>query len=128
MITRNIGTLTEISSQDGYIHKIGTEVYFKRSVIADSINNYEEVTEIPKYTIQEYKERVRELVKERYNVEDEIAILANINSPMILSEDKVEEYRTEYLDYQSYREQCKIQAKEILNNGKANVIEGQGNE
>jgi len=38
---------------------------------------------------------------------------------MSLSDDKIEEHSGEYLDYQSYRESCKIKAKEILTNGES---------
>lgn len=106
MNTKNIGNLIELSSDNGYIHKIGTDTYFKKGIIADSVDNYEEVLEMPKYTRQEYVEKVRELVKEQYSIEDEIAILRQRDV-------KPEEYT----EYNIFVEDCKIKAKSILNNG-----------
>lgn len=120
MITKNIGKLIELSSKNGYIHKKGTENYFKKGIIIDSVDNYEEVDELPKYTQEEYKQKVRELVKEKYTIEDELAIQRNamnaLITPTLLSEDKVEEYSDEYLEYNIFVEECKDKAKVILNN------------
>lgn len=106
MKTKNIGNLIELSSDNGYIHKKGTETYFKKGIITDSVDNYEEVEDMPKYTRQEYVEKVRELIKERYAIEDEIALYRQKDS-------KPEEYK----EYNQYCEDCKTKAKEILSNG-----------
>lgn len=105
MKTRNIGNLIELSSENGYIHKIGTETYFKKGVIVDSIDNYEEVAEMPKYTRQEYIDKVRELIKERYTIEDELALHRQRESKL-----------AEFEEYSQFCEECKIRAKELLNN------------
>ena len=106
MNTKNINNLIELSSDNGYIHKIGTDTYFKKGIIVDSIDNYEEVSEMPKYNRQEYVEKVRELIKERYTIEDEIALYRQ-------KDIKVNEFE----EYNQYCEDCKIKAKEILSNG-----------
>lgn len=106
--SKNIGKLTEISSTNGYVHKIGTEIFFKKGVLptSDTVDMYEEVTELPKYTEQEYKEKVRELIAERYTIEDEIALYRQKDRKL-----------DEFLEYDSFCEECKIKVKEILNNG-----------
>ena len=105
MNKRNIGNFIELSSKYGYIHKIGTDNYFKKGIILDSVDNYEEVSEMPKYTRQEYVEKVRELIKERYSIEDEIAL----HRQKDVKSDEFEEYN-------QYCESCKVKAKELLNN------------
>ncbi len=107
MNQRGIGNLIELSSENGYIHKIGTDTYFKKGVITDNIDNYEEVSEMPKYTRKEYIDKVRELIKEKYDIEDEIAIHRQKDT-------KPDEYQ----EYNNFVENCKIKAKEILNYGK----------
>jgi len=105
MDVKNIGNLIELVSETGYIHKIGTDTYFKKGMITDSVDNYEEVAEIPKYTKQEYAEKVRELIKEKYAIEDEIALYRQ-------KDNKQEEFK----EYYDYCEKCKIKAKEDLEN------------
>lgn len=120
MITKNIGNLIELSSKSGYIHKIGTNTYFQKGIIVDSPDLYEEVSEIPKYTREEYEQKVAELVKDRYSIEEEMGIqrkmITSLTSPTTLSDDLVESYSEEFIQYNSYVEECKIRAKEILNN------------
>ncbi len=105
MKIKNIGNLTELSSENGYIHKIGTDSYFKKGVVTDSVNNYEEVDEKPEYTRQEYVEKVRELIKEKYTIEDELALHRQRETKL-----------TEFEEYTKFCEDCKTRAKELLNN------------
>lgn len=100
------------STDNKYIHRIGTEVYFKKSMVlpTDTIYMFEEVDELPKYTQAEYAEKVRELIKERYAIEDEIALINN-------SRIGNEKHLTEYNEYLDYRNECKLKAKEELSNG-----------
>lgn len=115
--TRKIKNLTEIFSDSGYIHKIGTENYFKKGVINDSIDNYEEVSELPKFTEEEYKIKVRELIAERYDIKEELAIqrkaFNTLKSPL---SENAERYLDEYNTYNSFVEECKVKAIEFLNN------------
>lgn len=95
------------SSEDKYIHLLGTELYFKRGGVTPSqtLEDFEEVDELPKYTRQEYVDKVRKLIKEEYQVEDEIALYRQ-------KEAKPEEFEK----YNKFCEDCKIKAKEILLN------------
>jgi hypothetical protein len=98
------------SNHGKYIHRKNSEVYYKRGIIlsTDTIDNFEEVDELPKYSYQEYKEKVSELIHQRYSIDDEIALSANLS--------RGDEYIDEYNEYQNYREECKRIAKEFLSN------------
>lgn len=100
------------STADKHIHRIGTDVYFKKSFVLpkDTIDDFEEVDELPKYTEEEYKAKVRELIAQRYSIEDEIALINN-------SRIGNERHLTEYNEYLDYRNECKLKAKEELSNG-----------
>lgn len=101
------------STKGKYIHRINSDNYFKRGCIlkTDTIEDYEEVDELPKYTEEEYKAKVRKLIKEKYTIEDEIALINNART------ENTEKDLSEYLEYQQFREECKIKAKELLSNG-----------
>lgn len=113
MKTKNVGNFIELSSETGYIHKIGTENYFKKGLIIDSVDNYEEVAEMPPYTKDEYDTKVNELVRERYTESEEFALQRKaINaafSPSTLSADSSKALE-EYAAYNTYVEQCKANA------------------
>ncbi len=123
MIVRKLGNFTELSSESGYIHKIGTEQYFTRGVVLVP-DEYEEVKEIPKYTREEYEQKVQELIKCKYSIEDELGIqrkmINTLTTPQALSDEDAEIYSQEFIEYNSFVEDCKVTAKEILNNGKEN--------
>ena len=89
------------------VHKFGTDLYFKRAIAksTDNVDMYEEVEEMPKYTNKEYSDKVDELVREKYSISQELAILRQ-------RDEKVSEYE----EYYRYAEECKVKAKEILNN------------
>ena len=98
----------EIYSTEGkMVHKFGTDLYFKRAIAksTDNVDMYEEVEEMPKYTNKEYSDKVDELVREKYSISQELAILRQ-------RDEKVSEYE----EYYRYAEECKVKAKEILNN------------
>ncbi len=109
MKTKQINNLVQLSAEieNGYIHRIGTDNYYKSIIMLpnDTIDMFEEVSEIPKYTRQEYVEKVRELIKERYAIEDEIALYRQ-------KDVKAKEFE----EYNQYCEDCKVKAKELLNN------------
>ena len=54
-----------------------------------------------------YPQKVRKYIAERYSVEDELAILNNY------AQDP-QRYAEEYAEYQAYRAECKLRAKEEL--------------
>lgn len=95
------------STEGKCVHKIGTNIYStgKIGILPnDTIDMYEEVDEIPKYTEEDYKTKVQELIAQRYSIEDEIAIINN-------KEDNSEKHLAEYQEYLVYREKCKENAK-----------------
>ncbi|MEE0962571.1 MAG: hypothetical protein U0L54_08515 [Bacteroidales bacterium] len=100
----------EVYSTTGlWVHRVGTELYFNRALAQkeDSVDNYEEVEELPRYTQSEYANKVDELIREKYTISDELAILRQ-------RESKPEEYE----EYYTYAEECKERAKHILINRK----------
>ena len=108
----------QVFSDEGkYIHKIGTDSYFKRAIVLPSqtIEEFEEVDEIPSYTKEEYDKKVEELIHEKYSLDKEAeiqrkAILTMF--PNTLSEDTTEKYLTAFAEYNSYVEECKERAKD----------------
>ncbi len=106
-----IGTMTKLEpSEGGLIHKIGTDVYAPNSIMllpGESVDMYEEVAARPAFTDADYKTKVSELIHQRYDLDDEIALLNNVRV-----EDPKPEHLAEYADYQAYREECKQRAKE----------------
>ena len=74
-------------------------------VLADGWAEYiPPVTEIPEISLEEqYKNRIVELIKERYSTDDEIAVLRQ-------RESKPDEFD----EYNAYVEGCKAQAREEL--------------
>lgn len=106
-----------------YIHRLDSEIYFKKGTIlgTDTVDSFKEVDELPKFTTFEYEQKVRELIKQKYNIDEELAIqrkaMTAILTPSALSEDIVEKNMIEFNEYNSFVENCKTQAKEILSNG-----------
>lgn len=88
------------------VHRVGTDSYFTRSTTlpGDIPELFEEVDERP-HTIDEaaYKAKVRELIAERYDIGDEIAIQRQRDS-------KPDEFDA----YNEYAEDCKRRAREML--------------
>ena len=109
--TRQIGNITEISVDNGYLHKIGTDTYVKRCILLPSlsIEDYEEVDEMPPYTKEEYDNKVVEFIRERYSDSEEFAIQRKMINSINGEEDNkaIEEYNT----YNQYVEECKERAK-----------------
>lgn len=99
------------SSEGKYVHRIGSDGYFKRGTLLpnDTASNFEEVDEIPPYSEDEYKQKVAELIHQRYSPDDETGLVNNF-----LKKDATDVHRFEYSEYQSYRDYCKQKAKEIL--------------
>lgn len=116
MKTKQIGNLTKLSSDKGYIHKKGTDTYVKSIIMlpSDTIEDYEEVDEKPPFTKEEYDKMVAKLVRERYTESEEFAIQRKaINeafSPSTISADSLA--MQEYQEYNSFVEECKQKAKD----------------
>lgn len=117
MIQKNLGAVIKLTSENGYIHKVGTDIYAKSIIMLawDTLDMYEEVSEIPKYTKDEYDAKVAELVRGRYTESEEFAIQRKaINASFSPSVTSAETALSEYAEYNAFVEECKIQAKEIL--------------
>lgn len=114
----NKGKYNELVATEGYIHKKGDNSYseIKRCILLPtlSVDDYEEVFDIPKYTAEEYKAKVVELIRTKYSLDDELGIQRQRDT-------KPEEFD----EFNSYVEECKIKAKELLNNGTEISTEGE---
>ena len=95
----------EILAAEGkWLHRIGTEAYFKRAIMGkNGMADFEEVDDVPKYTDAEYSERVNALIRERYDESRELSILR-----------QRDEKPTEFAEYYAYCEECKSRAKAEL--------------
>lgn len=113
-------TLVELTAAEGCIlHRKGSEDYpriTKASIAAAQLDDWEELNtaDVPRYTAAEYAEEVDRLIREKYSVSAELAILRQQT-----------EKPDEYAAYYAFAEQCKAQAKENLNN---RAEEGEDNE
>ena len=105
------------STEGKTIHRIGSDVYFKRgtTLAADTVADFEEVDEVPPYTKAEYDAMVARLVRERYSESEEFALQRKaINaafSPQTFSTDGGSKAMEEYAAYNEYVEDCKNRAK-----------------
>lgn len=102
----------EISTDASHIiHRIGGEDYpiLRRAIVTDP-EEWEEVAvaDIPPYTNAQYAAKVSELIHQKYSLDDEIALRAN------LEDDPTEKRTNEFAEYLAFRKQCKEEAKKIL--------------
>lgn len=96
-------TKTDVYSDSGkLVHRLGTESYFKRSTLlpGDTAGNFEEVDEIPEETGTSYNEEVNSMIRQRYSLSEELAILRQRDS-------KPDEFEA----YNEYAEYCKVEVK-----------------
>ena len=96
-------TSKEVYSDSGkFVHRLGTESYFKRSTLlpGDTVGNFEEVDEIPEETGTNYNEEVNSMIRQRYSLSEELAILRQRDS-------KPDEFEA----YNEYAEYCKVEVK-----------------
>lgn len=96
-------TSKEVYSDSGkFIHRLGTESYFKRSTLlpGDTAGKFEEVDEIPEETGTNYNEEVNSMIRGKYSLSEELAILRQRDS-------KPEEFAA----YNEYAECCKVEVK-----------------
>lgn len=94
------------SDSDKYVHRLGTESYFKRSTLLprDTVDKFEEVDEIPEETGTSYNEEVNSMIRQRYSLSEELAILRQRDT-------KPEEFAA----YNEYAEECKSKVKAMMN-------------
>lgn len=97
----------EIVAADGkWLHRIGTEAYFRRAIVgANGADDFEEVedADVPKFTDAEYSERVNALIRERYSESAELSILR-----------QRDEKPERFAEYYAFCEECKTRAKAEL--------------
>lgn len=99
---RQIGNLTELSVTEGYLHLKGSDTYCTAIILLphQSVNDFEQVTELPEQPDPEYHSRVEELMRARYSLSDELALMRQRDTKP-----------AEFAAYFDYAEQCKQQAK-----------------
>lgn len=99
----------EIIASDGkYIHRKGSNSYFKRCILLkdETEADFEEVDSIPELQDSEsYKEQVISKVRERYTIDDELAILRQRDT-------KPDEFN----EYFKFAEQVKKEVKDAQSN------------
>lgn len=124
--TTQKGKFTELFTTEGYLHKKGDKQYSqtRRANIfePDSPDNYEEIpfeeydaAVLAQYKKEEYSRRLSAAIHERYSLDDEMALAANINSPMLLADESAaNNFAEEYAAYQAYRAECKARIREEI--------------
>lgn len=108
----------QVYSDEGkYVHKIGTDTYVKKSMVlpTDKVEDFEEVSELPLFTKEQYDNKVAELIREKYSASEEFALQRKMinatNADMPLSDAETNRVIEEYDTYNTYVEECKIKAK-----------------
>lgn len=123
--------MTQTERTDGRVELLAAEGCFLRrkgstedcrdnrrlTIPADKADEWEEVgaDSLPAYTEQQYEERVTELIRERYSVSAELAVLRQRDT-------KPEEFA----DYNAFAEQCKARAREELSCVPLGIRDGEG--
>ena len=94
---------------DHILHRIGSDDYTEiRHIMTKDPDAWEEIalSDIPSYTKAEYDAEVERLIRQRYSVSAELALLRQRDT-------KPDEFAT----YNAFAEQCKAEAREILKVG-----------
>ena len=101
-----------VSTDNNHIlHFKGSDNYNTiRKLTTSNPEDWEEIAieDIPPYTNAEYAAKVSELIHQKYSLDDEIALRAN------LEDDPTEKRKNEFAEYLAFRKQCKEEAKKIL--------------
>lgn len=119
----------EIVATEGYVHRLGTETYVKRAILlpTDTESDFEEVAELPKFTKEQYDAKVAELVRTKYDADAEFAIqrkmINTLFGPSPLADDKVEEVVEKYHTYNTFVEECKVKAAQVLAESAGSEVE-----
>lgn len=122
-----------LESTDGhFLHKVGSDDYTRlHNASTPTPDEWEELTEedVPPYTQSEYREKVKQLVAERYDVPEELALHRKMFAAVMPSAATLDEAdeadgsaidpekaMAEFAEYNAYVEACKAKAKvELLN-------------
>lgn len=93
------------STEDKPIRRKDTDIYFKRGTLlpADTAADFEEVSEIPAFTRADYEAQVERLIRARYSVSQELAILRQRDTKP-----------DEFAAYDAFAERCKAEARQTL--------------
>ena len=79
------------SAEDKYIRRKGTDIYFKRGTL------------LPADTARDFEGKVEELIRARYSVSQELAILRQRDTKP-----------DEFAEYDAFAERCKAEARQTL--------------
>lgn len=97
----------QLDTDQGHIlHKVGSDDYTEiRHTMVKDPDAWEEiaVADIPPYTKAEYKAKIVELIRQRYDQDDENGILRQRDTKP-----------DEFAEYDAYVEQCKAEARQSL--------------
>lgn len=97
----------QLDTDQGHIlHRVGSDGYTEiRHTMVKDPEAWEEiaVADIPPYTKAEYKAKIVELIRQRYDQDDENGILRQRDSKP-----------GEFAEYDAYVEQCKAEARQSL--------------
>lgn len=93
------------STEDKPIRRKGTDTYFRRGTVlpADTAADFEEVDAIPAYSREDYEAEVERLIRARYSVSQELAILRQRDTKP-----------DEFAEYNDFAERCKAEARQSL--------------
>lgn len=111
METRELtnGMIELVAAPGKWLRLKDSETYVPRvPVRPGDEDRWEEADSRPSCSEAEYKAKVEELIRGRYTVSDEFALINNVMTA------PTEATREEYARYQQYREECKRRAKEAL--------------
>lgn len=120
--------LYRLQTDEGKVITLKGNRYFTditdRCVLADDLDKYEEAPkeDILPYTKEQYDEKVRELIRQHYDVDKEFEVLhdtlnALVNPAPISDEDTDNTILQKYTAYDVCIKKCKAEAKELLSNG-----------
>lgn len=118
-LKENIELWTLDCDENHILHRIGDSEYPEvrhLTVRAAEADSYEELTNEEREAVlrerelrAEYRRRLAAAIHERYSVDDELALAANIAAGA------TEERQAEYAAYQQYRAECKARVRGELN-------------
>lgn len=106
----NINMWELVADADHIIYRIGDGNYPEiRKAMVLNPDDWAEiaVADIPPYTEAEYNAKVAELIHERYSPDRETSLINNM-----LEVEPTEAHKTEYAEYQRFRAECKLRAKD----------------
>ena len=108
----------EIVATEGVVcrkgHNPSPDNHRMQMLPTDTIENFEEYTELPPYTKDEYDSKVAELIRQKYSSDEENAIKSKAIAALLpdtLSDEEREKNLEQFAAFNAYREECKVLAK-----------------